>query len=289
MPLDQTTGVTPRDVEIKSETGVLQGRLYLPAEPAKAALVLNSATGVPQGYYKHFATWLATERGIACLTYDYSGFGRSCVGHERDAKVTMADWALKDQPAARQAMREIVPDVPLWVIGHSVGAMLMPLQEETQQIDRMIGVASGLVHHTDHPWPYQALARLFWFGHTPFLVRVLGYLPGRMVGFGADLPAGVYWQWRRWCTTPKAYVPEIGAALPRPTWDSSRIRTTLFAFSDDKTIPPVCTERLAEVYGAGTETKVLRPADFGLKAVDHLGAFSKHNKALWPVLIDTAD
>jgi predicted alpha/beta hydrolase len=60
MPLDQTTGVTPRDVEIKSETGVLQGRLYLPAEPAKAAIVLNSATGVPQGYYKNFATWLAT-------------------------------------------------------------------------------------------------------------------------------------------------------------------------------------------------------------------------------------
>ena len=47
----------------------LVGRLYAPERPWAAA-VLNGATGVPQGFYTHFARWLAAERGVACLTYD---------------------------------------------------------------------------------------------------------------------------------------------------------------------------------------------------------------------------
>ena len=105
-------------------------------------------------------------------------------------------------------------------------------------VARMIVVAGGLVHHHDHPWPYRALALAFWFGHVPALVRALGYLPGRAVGFGADLPAGVYWQWRRWCTTPGSYLPETGTTLPQPRWAETGIPVDLFAMADDDVVPP---------------------------------------------------
>ena len=58
------------------------------------------------------------------------------------------------------------------------------------------------------------------------------------------------------------------------------------AFSDDEMMPPHCTERLAQVYGVEAAVcKLLKPGDFGLKSVGHLGAFSRGNAAVWPALV----
>jgi predicted alpha/beta hydrolase len=43
-----------------------------PAGAARAVAVISSAAGVPRGYYRAFAGWLAA-RGYAVLSYDYRG------------------------------------------------------------------------------------------------------------------------------------------------------------------------------------------------------------------------
>ncbi len=43
------------------------------------AVLVMSATGVPQSYYAKFAGYLA-ERGFTVLTFDYRGIGRSLAG-----------------------------------------------------------------------------------------------------------------------------------------------------------------------------------------------------------------
>ncbi|KIC11950.1 hypothetical protein RA19_04810 [Leisingera sp. ANG-M1] len=283
---DQSAAVREQELRFPSGDSVLAGRLYQPASRPRAAVVLNGATGVPQRYYRHFARWLVAERQVACLTYDYRDFGASAQGHPRRSKATMADWALADQPAARDEMRRHYAGVPLWVIGHSLGAMLMPLQDGLEDVARMIVVAGGLVHHHDHPWPYRALALAFWFGHVPPLVRALGYLPGRAVGFGADLPAGVYWQWRRWCTTRGSYLPETRQELPQPRWEAAGIPVSLFAAADDDVVPPAAVWQLGRVFGdVPQERIILDPQAYGLKAIGHLGAFTRSNAALWPQLV----
>ncbi|WP_435660159.1 alpha/beta hydrolase family protein [Leisingera caerulea] len=283
---EHTAGIREEELRFASGDALLSGRLYRPDGAARAAVVLNGATGVPQRFYRHFARWLAAEQQIACLTFDYTDFGDSARGHPRRSTVTMADWALADQPAARAEMRRHYAGVPLWVIGHSLGAMLMPLQDDLEDVARMIVVAGGLVHHHDHPWPYRALALAFWFGHVPLAARVLGYLPGRAVGFGADLPAGVYWQWRRWCTTRRSYLPETGRGLPLPRWKETGIPVDLFAVADDDVVPPPAVWRLGEVFGGAAQHRtVLVPRELGLKAIGHLGAFARENAALWPRLL----
>ncbi len=286
--LDSQTSTTQnvRRLRFPSRDADLAGTLYLPSGTPVAAVVLNCATGVPQEYYRHFAAWLAEDRGMACLTWDYRDFGASASGAMKESRATMAQWALEDQPAARAEMRRQCPGVPLWVVGHSLGAMMLPLQDGIEDIERVIGVATGLVCHRDHPWPYQVLARLFWFGHTPVLTRMLGYLPGKAVGFGADLPAGVYWDWRRWCTRESSYLPETGDSLPRPDWARSGAPVVLHAFGDDEMMPPLCSERLARVYGEDfAECRVHDPAEFGLSSVGHLGAFARANAPVWPELV----
>ncbi|AHC99751.1 alpha/beta hydrolase family protein [Leisingera methylohalidivorans] len=283
---EHTADIRVEELRIAAGDAMLAGRLYHPAGRARAAVVLNGATGVPQRFYRHFARWLAAGQQVACLTYDYRDFGDSARGHPRHSGATMAQWALEDQPAARAELQRHYAGVPLWVIGHSLGAMLMPLQDGLKDVARMIVVAGGLVHHHDHPWPYRALALAFWFGHVPPLVRALGYLPGRAVGFGADLPAGVYWQWRRWCTTPGSYLPETGAALPLPGWASTGVPVDLFAMADDDVVPPAAVWRLGGVFGNVLQRRtVLLPQEMGVKRIGHLGAFARDNAALWPRLL----
>ncbi len=283
--LDTQLAVVTEDFQIPSGPAMLSARLYRPVADPEKVVVINGATGVPRDYYQHFARWLAEEQGMACLTYDYRDFGHSLVGSQKRSNVTMADWALIDIPAARAEMRRRFPQAKLWSIGHSLGGMFGPIQLDIDQIDRMICVCSGLVTLADHPWPYRALAALFWYGHAPLVVKALGYLPGRLVGFGSDLPAQVYWQWRKWCTAPKSYVPEIGTTLPAARWKDLGKRVDLFTFADDEMVPPDAVWRLADLYGPKAGRHLLAPSEFGVSKIGHIGAFARRNAAVWPRLI----
>ncbi|WP_170764792.1 hypothetical protein [Ruegeria lacuscaerulensis] len=283
--LDNAQAVLTEDFRFPSGSASLSARLYLPVSEPQVAVVIHSATGVPRDYYQHFAQWLAAEHGMACMTYDYSDFGHSLTRPLKDSSAKMSDWALVDMPAARSEMRRRFPDAQHWSIGHSIGGMLGPVQPDIDRIDRMICVCSGLVTLTDHPWPYRALAGLFWFGHAPLVVKALGYLPGKALGFGADLPPQVYWQWRRWCTAKRNYVPQIGDALPAARWADSNKPVDLFTFEDDQMVPPEAVWRLAELYGPKARRNLLSPKEFGLSEIGHIGAFARRNAAVWPRLI----
>lgn len=278
----------PRTVNIPAPNGPLTGTLFAPSGAPRAAAVLNPATGVPQAYYRHFARWLAEEQGIACLTYDYRGFRTSAHGPIKAVRLTMADWGIHDQQAARDWLTRRFPDAPLWVIGHSLGGFMLGYQSGLSQIARVIAVNSGPVHVRDHPWPYQAAARLFWFVIGPALVAITGYLPGRASGLGEDVPGPVFRQWKRWCTTRGFHRADPSL----PPHDASGLTAPLrtVALSDDVMMPPAVTARLGEFYPAAPQIHVtLDPGEFGLGPVGHLAAFTRRNATLWPGLIGLGD
>jgi predicted alpha/beta hydrolase len=282
MPSCVDTGMG-ETVSIPAPGATLSGTLYRAAAP-RAMAVLNPATGVGQGYYSHFARWLASERQITCLTYDYRDFAASGRGPIRHSRATMADWGILDQQAARDWLAASAPQTPLWVIGHSLGGFTLGYQTGLSRIARVIAVASGPIHVRDHPWPYQATARFFWTLLGPALLRATGYLPGRFSGMGADLPGPVFAQWKRWCTrdgfhhADPTLPPHDASALIAP------LRTV--ALADDVMMPPATVARLATLYPAAPHTHAtLAPASYGLPKVGHLAAFARRNAALWPDIL----
>lgn len=77
--------------------GPIAGTLFEPAGDPAAALVIHPATATPAGFYTGLASFLA-ENGIAAVTYDYRGTGRS--GSPRDHReVGMREWMESDVPA----------------------------------------------------------------------------------------------------------------------------------------------------------------------------------------------
>ncbi len=275
-------------VSFESGSKILTGRLHRPAGLPRAIAVLNGAVGVPQRFYQAFASWLAAEQGIACLTYDYNDFGASSGDRPMArSRATLTDWGLLDQPAAMAKARATVPDVPVWIIGHSFGGAMLAFNGQAAGAARVITLGAGLVHLSDHPWPYRAVAAAFWYGHAPVLTRAFGYLPGRLTGFGADLPAGVYWQWRRWCTQRAFSMVDVGRHLPMPDAGALRAPMKVIAVADDALVPPQAVWRLMAMAPEAIKTqRVLRPADFGLANIGHLGALARQNSMVWPAIMD---
>ncbi len=272
-------------VRFASGKATLTGRLHLPAGRPQAVVVLHGAIGVPQRSYRHFAAWLAAERGMACLTYDYRDFGLSATRSLGLSRATLLDWGVLDQEAALNAAEVLLPDVPLWVIGHSLGGAMLPFHRP-REIERAIVVTAGLVHVSDHPWPYRARARQFWHISGPLATLAAGYMPGKRLGLGSDLPAGVFWQWRRWCLNRGFHLNDAGTLLPPLDRESHRAPTRLIAVEDDVMVPAVAVWRLMDLIPeAMKRQKVLRPGDFGLKAIGHFGIFRPENAILWPAVL----
>ncbi|MEL6679985.1 MAG: alpha/beta fold hydrolase, partial [Pseudomonadota bacterium] len=231
----------------------LTGTFFAPESPERA-VVIHAATGVPAAFYHPFATWLMESHGARVLTYDYRDFGASATGPAKASRATMADWGVDDQSAALDHLIAGAGELPVWSVGHSLGGFMVPFHARADRLERHIAIASGPAFHWHHPWRFVPQALALWFLIGPPATALLGYLPGRRIGLGADLPAGVYWQWRRWCTAREFYRLDFGRGLEPPDLSRLTARVDLVAISDDVMIPPRVVARLAEFFPEGAST-----------------------------------
>jgi predicted alpha/beta hydrolase len=283
----QGIGPEVEDIDIRSQGATLRGRIFRPKGRPRAALVLHGATGAPAGFYRAFAEWAASERDLAVLTYDYRDFGASARRPVRGSPATLADWGRLDQGAALSTLAATFPTTPLWVLGHSLGGLWLGWHEAMARVERSIIIGAGLTHVSDHPLKFRWKAQLFWSAPVQGMAAAMGYLPGRLAGLNADLPLGVYRDWRRWCLSPGWHLSDVGRSLPLP--DPRRVQGNLrvIAVADDELVPPAAVWRAMSLYPeAVKQQRVLRPADFGLPAIGHIPPFHRRNAALWPAILD---
>ena len=280
--------IARRQISFLTEDGRrLVGVLRRPPGQLSAAAVLHGATGAPQTAYGAFADWLAETQGVASLTYDYRDFGASQAGPLRNSHATMLDWGVRDQNAALdETLRLFGGEAPVWVIGHSLGALFLEQQRQIHRVSRVIAVCSGRAHWRDHPLRFAPAVAAFWFFVGPIATAAMGYLPGRRIGFGADLPAGVYWQWRRWCLSQDFADGDLAKAGWDACGDISGLPIRFVAAADDVMIPPETVWRfMSHHQGARWDQLLLRPVEIGAGPIGHLSVFKPRNAAAWPALV----
>ena len=277
----------PRRITFSSRGALIQGHLIEPAETARLAIVIHSATGVSQFKYLKFARWLSERERASVLIYDYRDMGLSERGPLRNSRVSMSDWAVEDQSAALDFLIETCPGLPIWVIGHSLGGLCVNWHAQAERVSRIIAIASGPAYVTRHPPSYMLQVLWFWFIGGPLLTALLGYLPGKLSGIGADLPREVFWQWRRWCTSKEFSRPDWGKAMPLPDLLRVKADVSLIGISDDVMVTPASVKMLAAYYrAANVSYREIEPIAFGLKAIGHINVFSERCKAAWPALVE---
>ncbi|HEY4665303.1 MAG TPA: alpha/beta hydrolase [Comamonas sp.] len=244
-----------------------------------AQVVIAAAVGVPQRFYTAFAQWLAAH-GYAVTTFDYRGHAESLHGPLRKAKADLLDWAA-DCAAVARHQRLQIPHIPLYWIGHSVGAQLPGMQ--SMPIDGMLAIASGSGYWRDNAPPTRRKVLLWWHGIAPVMTSLCGCLPGRKWGLVGDLPAGVVWQWRAWCLNPDYAIGVEGEPL-RAAYAAARYPVHAFSVEDDEMMSWRSTESLVNWYSNCSQSiERLRVQDASGRRIGHIGFFrAEMSETLWP-------
>lgn len=247
---------------------------------ASHVLVVAGAMGVPCRFYAPLARHFA-HSGSLVLLFDYRGIGGSAPARLRGFRARARDWAQHDLGGALAHAAMQWPHLPLAVLGHSFGGQVVGLAPGADRVAALLLVAS----QSGHWRHWSGAARLgmwaLWHLAIPGLVPLLGRLPGRLLGGGEDVPAGVALEWARW-GRHRGYLfdPDIGHDLAG--YQRLAVPLRCIGFSDDGFAPRVATEALLAQYPmARIEHQHLHPADLGLTSVGHFGFFRPRAQALW--------
>lgn len=260
---------------------------YWPAcqTPARAVVVINPATAVKAAYYHRFAAFLAAQ-GYAALTYDYRGIGASRQGSLRREKATSKlDWGRYDCDAALAWAARRHPRLPLHVVAHSIGGLLVGLAPHNHLVGRCLTVGAQYAYWRDYVAERRLGMWLRWHLLMPFLTALWGYFPARRLGWHEDLPAAAAYEWAfRPARLERAYRRQRrGGADPLAHFAGLRGDILALGFSDDPFATPAAIDRLLDYYRAARRIRVqLDPAVAGVPAVGHFAFFhDRFRDSLW--------
>ena len=255
--------------------------VFEPEGAVRANVVIGGAMGVRQDYYAAFAQWLAGQ-GFRVTTFDYRGHGDSLVGPMREVRANLFDWA-RDYEAVISAARAALPEQPLYLLGHSLGAQLPGLLRNPGQVDGLLSVAAGSGYWRENAPRLKRMVPYFWWVLVPLATRLWGYFPGRTLRKVGDLPAGVILQWRRWCLHPTY---SVGAEGPAAAQSYAAVRFPVLALwmSDDELMTLRGTHSLVKLYrNAPARVERIAPEDINALRIGHFGFFREQfRQTLWP-------
>jgi predicted alpha/beta hydrolase len=285
----QSSAPEVETVEFTAPDGtLLSGRFFAAAgSPRSNPVLICAATDVPQRFYTAFARWLAPQ-GIGVLTFDYRGIGTSLrESHVRHCPARKQDWGQLDMPAALECLKQRTGAESIDLIGHSAGAQLVGLMPNHGSIRRVLMVAASSGYVWGLRFPYSIAAYAYLRFYLPATAWGLGYSPGRAIGMGEDLPAGVALQWSRWCLRPGYVANEFGRGVSRHFYDEFRAPILSLYASDDSIATSRNVNDLLRLFpSAPKQTACLDPRQFGCPSFGHVDFFRANRSAAWPLALD---
>lgn len=262
----------------------IHANLYTCKQP-KASIVLASATGVPQGFYRRFATY-ATTQGFQVLTFDYRGIAQSAPAQLQNFRMSYLDWGEYDLTAAIDYLTN--DDLPIYMVGHSYGGQALGLTRNHAQVRMMYCFGTGAGWHGYMPLKTKIQVQVIWNIVFPPVVAVHGYLPWSKFNMGADLPLDVYRQWRQWCKHPHYFFADPEQQHLHAQY--AQVKTPIYAVAalDDDWALPASRQAFMQHYRQAPLHYIdVQAKDSGLKAIGHMGYFRKGAEKLWDDMLNT--
>ena len=270
---------------LTSDQTKLTAKKYTPTVAVKAVVLIPAAMGVKQQFYTPFAEFLC-EHGMAVLSFDYRGMGESLPDEYRHSlrgfQATLNDWAELDYNAALLAAHAWQPDVPLLVVGHSLGGQLAGLLPDNHLIDGLLTVGCGTGYWRDNAPQLKRYVWLLWYFLVPFYTTICGYFPGKKLRKVGNLPKGVIYQWSRWCRDHRYFVDQAGQAM-QTYHHQMRAPVLCMSFTDDEMMGRKNIDSLHDYFhNAPVERRYIQPQDVAARRIGHFGFFrSEFRNSLW--------
>jgi len=274
------------DIWLPAEDGYrLAATIYLPRRERRNAVLISSATAVPRGLYRRFASYLA-GRGCVVLTYDYRGIGGSRPQAMAGFDARMADWADKDATSAVSWMRARYKTLPLAYVGHSFGGQALGLLPNNDQVARALLVAAQAASWKliASPERYRVMLLLNAVGKP--IANIMGYVPGRL-GLGEDMPKGVFLQWTKWVMSEHYYFDDM-SLVGLANYPHYRHPLMALHIADDPWATRASVELLCAAFtNTSPDIVTITARDAGARRIGHLGFFRpEHRDVLWKKAAD---
>ena len=255
------------------------------ALPDNAPLVLTApAMGVAAKHYIGWCEQLA-QQGMRVGVFDWRGHGHSSVRASRAINFNYVTLVENDFVILVEAMVNRFPQGPLILAGHSLGGQMAALTSsalhEQQHSIRPIGlllIASCSVFYRSWPFPGR-LGLLLFSQFTPVLATVMGYFPGRRVGFAGREARGVMrdWAFNTRSGTYRSYV-NGKARHYDPLLREVTLPVMAIHFSDDIFAPLKAIQHLTnKLSSSTTQLETITAQDLQTEVADHYRWLSASN------------
>lgn len=170
---------------------------FQPSEESSTVIVVFPAMGIFASYYEKLGSELA-KNGFDAITADLRGNGKSSIRPSSKVDFGYADQLDQEYTTVFSHIEAVFPNKRIFVLGHSLGGQLgcLMASRKTHRIDGIILVACCSVYYKG----WDGMARIKTLFGTQFLglvSSIMGYLPGKQVGFGGLEARTVIKDWSR--------------------------------------------------------------------------------------------
>lgn len=263
----------------------LTAHLFKPEKPNGKIILINSATGVKQQVYFSFAQFFA-ENGFTVITYDYRGIGLSKPLKMRNFKASMRIWGSEDFTTVTKFIIENYSDYQKFCLGHSVGALILGMNEYSKIFEKFIFVATQNAFIGNLKWKTK-LEAFFGFGLAqPFFTELFGYFPAHWFGLGESLPKNCAYDWRTLILNRKS----TGKLLLKTNDYSKELNQKVFVVyaEDDVWLTEKGVKSLLNnIYpNLKPDYRFLYTSESEKGEIGHVNFFRSYNKKLWDIILN---
>ena len=253
----------------------LSAMLFKGSLEINKTLVISSATGVLQGFYKKLAAHFAAL-GYIVLTFDYYGIGKSGADLKtlKNNKYNLQDWGSIDQAAVVTYAKTTFPKNQLILLTHSVGGQILGFNSNYNSIDKIVMVASQSGYYKYFKGWHIPKMWLFWNFLIPAATPLFGYFPAAKFGLFENLPKHMVYQWASW-GRKKDYMMHY---YNEAEYYFDKIKAPVFSlsFHADDLAPKKTVDWLTAQYSNARITRYHHP-DGGIQPL-HFGFFKERFK-----------
>ena len=115
--------MTKRPIDLHGPAGLLEARLECPAKEARLAAVVAHPHPLYGGTMDNAVVRVASSElvrhGAAALRFNFRGVGHSEGSHDQGR------GEVDDLETAERRLQELFPELPLWLVGYSFGAVMV--------------------------------------------------------------------------------------------------------------------------------------------------------------------
>lgn len=270
---------------ITSDHYTLTATLFEPEIPMQKLLLVNSATGVKQQTYYDFAEFFA-QHGYTVITYDYRGISLSKPEKMKGFEANMRTWGSTDYKAVTDYIQEKYQHHQKFLIGHSVGALILGMNPDSTIFEKFCFVATQHTYY-GHLKPTVKLMSLLGFGiYQPIITRLKGFFEINFVNLGESLPKGVSDDWRTLIINKNS----INKLLEKtPNFSENLSQEVLYLhMEDDDWITEAGMKLLMEETFPNMKPtyRTVKVSESTGEEIGHVNFFRSKHQKLWNIVFD---